>query len=977
MLTLRFLYRKMWKTRWLTLSTLLGLVVAVAFTTSIPMYSDGSLKRVVSKSLQEQSEGMPAGSILIRYQAVGSDRADLAQLDDVDQYIREEIPEQIGFPAHAYVRQYTLRSAQISPVDPSKVDPSKRRQMSLASLSGLNDQVEWTNGRMPTDQLAGGFIEAAVFEEAMYRNDFRVGDEFTYPIASGSGMPPLKIKVVGSFVPKQDTDPYWYQGFEGLMNTFVVGDSMFTTELLQQKKLPLSIANWYYAFDLREIKTSQLGPLTSKLERLDNNLYQRLKDTRLDISFLPMLSDFKRSSLQMQLLLFTLAAPMLAMVFYYIVMNSRQSLERQRSDIAVIRSRGGSTRQIIWIYVLEGIILGGAALVLGPMIGWFMAKSIGSSSGFLSFVDRKSVPVGVSLEALVYGAAAVIIAMAAMVIPAISYARASIVGLKQQLARADRKPFWHRWFLDIVLLGLAGYGWYLFKEYQLLSMQTGLSTDQLQVHPLLFFVPALSIFAMGLFFLRLFPRLLQLAGWIGGKLLPVPIYLTLTQLTRSSKAYYPLMLLLILTLGLGVYNSSAARTIDLNSTERTLYKYGTDVIIETVWEGYSDDLPKAPNPGQGQGQNPGQGQTPGQGSGQPPGGGNPGGAPGGGPGGGPGNPGQEAPSKIRYVEPPFQVFKDLDGVEAAARVLQSKGSVVISGRSAGQGIVFGIDNVDFAKVGWWREDLFPAHPYKYLDLLGYYEQAVIIPENFAEKYHLKTGDLVSIAVQQQLIEFVVVGILPYWPSQYPDETPFFITNLEYIYDQVPMMPYQLWLKMEEGAKVAPIITTLQEKKIEISSVQDVRNELITQGKHPSRGGVFGILSLGFLVSVFVSLFGYILYWFFNLSSRVVQFGVLRAMGLSRRQLTGMLFLEQGFTAGLSILLGIGIGKLTSMLFLPFLQTTENIKTQVPPFRVIFDSRDTLQLYIVVTVMMLTGVGLLFMHIRRLRVHQAVKLGEER
>src|SRR5690606_19285144 len=108
-----------------------------------------------------------------------------------------------------------------------------------------------------------------------------------------------------------------------------------------------------------------------------------------------------------------------------------------------------------------------------------------------------------------------------------------------------------------------------------------------------------------------------------------------------------------------------------------------------------------------------------------------------------------------------------------------------------------------------------------------------------------------------------------------------------------------------------------------------------------------------------------------------QFGVLRAMGLSRKQLSGMLLLEQGFTAGLSIILGILIGKLTSYLFLPFLLTAENVKKQVPPFRIIFDSQDTYQLYGVVLVMMLAGALMLFLHIRRLRVHQAVKLGEER
>lgn len=980
---LRFLYRKMWNTCWLTLSTLLGLIVAVSFTTSIPMYADGSLKRVVAKSLEEKSDGLPAGSVVIRYQASGKDKTDLESLNDVSQFIRDDVPKQIGFPYQTFTESMSIRGSQLTPVDPEKVDPSKRRQMSITTLSGLMEHVELSNGKKFSDTIEKGVIEAVVLEEAMFRNDFQVGDEFNYPISGGMGIAPLKVRVVGTFKPKDDTDPYWYQGFEGLVNSFVVSDSVFKKDLLENKKIPLSLSNWFYAFDLREIQTSQLSPLSRTLERLDIELYQKLKNTKVDISFLQMLAEFKKQSIQLQALLFTLAAPMIVMVFYYIGMNSRQALERQRSDIAVIRSRGSSTKQIIWIYLLEGLILGGIALLTGPFLGWFMAKSIGSASGFLTFVDRKAIPVGVTSETLLYGVFAVLIAMAASIIPAVSYAKASIVGLKQQLARADRKPIWQRWFLDIALIGLAVYGWYLFYERQFIAVQTGLTTDQLQVQPLLFFVPALSIFALGLFFLRVFPWLLKLFNWLGRAFLPVPLYLTLTQLSRSAKSYYPLMLLLILTLGLGVYNSSAARTIDLNSTERTLYQYGTDVVMQTVWEGYTETSPPDPgNSGNG-GNNGGEGGNfgsggngggqSGDGSGQ--GGQDSGGGSGGNNGGNPG--GFGPPQQVLYVEPPFEIFRHLEGVDRAARVLQTKGNVVVSGRSVGQGLVMGIDNVDFAEVAWFREDLFPAHPYLYLDLLGEYEQAVIIPSSFAEKHQLKVSDLINITIQQKSVEFVVVGILPYWPSQYPEQTPFFITNLDYIYDQVPLIPYEVWLKMKDGAKVTPIMEALLAKDIGIVSVKDVRNELITQSKHPARGGVFGILSLGFLVSVMVSLIGYVLYWFFNLSSRVVQFGVLRAMGLSRKQLTGMLLLEQGFTAGLSIILGIGIGKIASYVFLPFLQTAENTQTQVPPFRVIFEAQDTLQLYFVIAFMMFTGAALLFVNIRRLRVHQAVKLGEER
>lgn len=972
---LRFLIRKMWNTRLLTGSTLVGLILAVAFTTSIPMYADGSLKRVVTKTLEEKNDGLPAGSLLIRYQAAGADKAEPEAIDDVNRYIREQIPKDIGFPHQTYAASFSIRSAQITPEDPSKVDASKRRQMTLTSLSGLKDHIEISGGQIYGDNASSDGVQAVIWEEAMFRSDIHIGDVFNYPLPSGVKGSPLKVKIVGTFKLKQENDPYWFQGMDGLLPGLFVSENVFTQDLINTKKIPLNLANWYYAFDLSNIETSRLANLTKTLNRLDINLYSKLKETRVDISFLEILDEFKKISLQLQILLFTLAAPMLGMVFYYIVMNARQSLERQRSDIAVLRSRGGSTRQIIRVYFLEGVILGGIALLVGPLLGWFMAKSIGSASGFLTFVDRKAVPIHLTKEAALYGLGSVVLAIAASVVPAVTYARSSIVGYKQQMARSDRKPIWQRWFMDIALLLASGYGWYLFNDSRVLSLKTGLGTDQMQVHPLLFFVPAVSIFALGLFFLRLFPWILRFFNGLGKRIFPVPIYLTLTQLSRSAKAYYPLMLLLILTLGLGVYNASAARTIDLNSTERTLYQYGTDVIIQTAWEGVSDDLPTNPDAGKGTGGTGGTGDAGGGQKGNGSGGqtgaggqGNPGGSPG---------QGDQPPSKTRFIEPPFEMFRTMEGVDHAARVMQTKGNVTVSGKSLGTGMLVGVDNTDFANVAWFREDLFPAHPNRYLNLLSSYEQAVIIPSKLAEKYQLKEGDLISIGIQQQPVEFVIVGILPYWPGQYPDQTPFFIANLDYIYDQVPLIPYEVWLKMKEGAKTAPILEALKAKNIEWVSVKDVRTELVKQNKQPTRGGVFGILSLGFLVSILVSLIGYILYWFFNLSSRVVQFGVLRAMGLKRKQLTRMLLLEQIFTAGLSIAVGIGAGKLAGYLYLPFLQTAENVKTQVPPFRVVFEAKDAYPLYGVVAVMMMTGATILVFHIRRLRVHQAVKMGEER
>src|SRR5690606_35934727 len=195
---LRFLFRKMWNTRWLTVSTLVGLIVAVAFTTSIPMYADGALKRVVANSLAEESGGLPAGSLLMRYQAVGRERADLEQLDNVNRYIAEEIPPTIAFPYAAFVKTSTSRRESVSPENP-ELNSAKGEQLSIQAMAGVEERIDIINGTSFQSEPQDVVIEAMVFEEALYEHDMRVGDTFLYPVSTVSGMAPLRVKIVGAF----------------------------------------------------------------------------------------------------------------------------------------------------------------------------------------------------------------------------------------------------------------------------------------------------------------------------------------------------------------------------------------------------------------------------------------------------------------------------------------------------------------------------------------------------------------------------------------------------------------------------------------------------------------------------------------------------------------------------------------------------------------------------------------------------------
>ncbi len=87
----------------------------------------------------------------------------------------------------------------------------------------------------------------------------------------------------------------------------------------------------------------------------------------------------------------------------------------------------------------------------------------------------------------------------------------TIVTYKQERARLLRAPWWQRYWFDILLLIPAGYGlWQLQHQSNLALSGTANVPNPLQ-DPLLLIAPAIGIFAVALFTLRLVPGLMEFA----------------------------------------------------------------------------------------------------------------------------------------------------------------------------------------------------------------------------------------------------------------------------------------------------------------------------------------------------------------------------------------------------------------------------------------------------------------------------------
>jgi putative ABC transport system permease protein len=150
---------------------------------------------------------------------------------------------------------------------------------------------------------------------------------------------------------------------------------------------------------------------------------------------------------------------------------------------------------------------------------------------------------------------------------------------------------------------------------------------------------------------------------------------------------------------------------------------------------------------------------------------------------------------------------------------------------------------------------------------------------------------------------------------------------------------------------------------------------ITDRGRPERQGLFGLLSVGFVASAFLTALGFLFYSGLSFQRRFIEFGMLRAIGLSTGQLSALLAAEQALILGIGAIAGTLIGVSASQLFIPFMQVASGPHAQTPPFLVEIAWERIGIIYLIFAIMLLGAVTITLLLLRRMKLFQAVKLGE--
>ena len=964
-----FLRRKLWKNKWLTLCLLIGNVLLIGIVMASPLFTTATRQRILQEDMRrvQQTQNTFPAIMQLRYSLNSKDGAyQLMYYHNVRGFYWPQVANQMGVPLEKSIITYLLRDVPATPY--VQRDASRtHRTMNVAGVEGFAENITLVHGRMPSSEMAvGNVMEVLASTHAMHRFNL-ILDELMVTRQLGPSAETVFVRVVGVFEIAEGSDAFWHVAAANPLQYLLVQPELLYNRFITQFRHHIHAYRLSVVFskvlDFTAMHVSNVPHYHNVIYNVTQEFDERGRAWNFSVSFERTMDQFHVRTERLSITLWVLQLPLLVMMALYIYMVSRQILTQDKNDISILHSRGASRRQIIGIYIMQGLFVGAVSFPVGMWLGVSMCHVIGGSSGFLELVQREALEVVVTNEALLFGLGAAVFSLITMLLPVIGFSKVSIIDTKRQNYKT-KKPMWQRYFLDVVCFVAAVYGLYNFHLQQ--EQMAYVVADTQFVDPLLFINSSLFIAGAGLLCLRIFPYLVKLVFVIGRRFFSPSVYASMVKVIRSAGEEQFIMLFLVFTVAVGIFSAQTARTINMNNDHRIQYIGGADIMFREVWQ---SNVPVAVDESMFQGTIP------------------------------------SLPAMVVYTEPDFSRFLNFEEVYHITQVMRRDVSLRARGSTVNDLQLMGIDTVTFGETVWFRNDLLPIHMNYYLNVLASRGNGVLLSDNFRTRMGYSIGDVVTITEparfgrvtlqetarqigRAQSNDFVVVGFVEHWPGFAPvernvlptgevqmTETHFAVVNLGQINAMWGMRPYQIWMQTN-GATSQFLHDFILDNRIQIAEFNDTISDISAIRSDPVVQGTNGVLTLNFVMTLIVCFTGFLIYWILSIRSRVLQFGIFRAMGMSMRSIISLLVNEQIFITLTALVIGAIVGEVAARLFVPIIQLSYSAADQVIPLIVVMEAQDYASLFGMLGFMLVLCLVILAAYVSRIKVSQALKLGED-
>ncbi len=952
--TAEIAFKRLLTQRFLSLASIAGLMIASGFILSVPLYADATYFRLLREELlvgreldlvQKPVDYAPL-SFVFEQRAAGRNSPQWQNVEEVDQYLTHTAVQTVDLPLLQLVRRFrTDGYFMYPPRDLS--NPGTQYSLTTASfafITPIEKTIIVVNGTTPQPFVSllseGDAIEAMASESLANEFGVQVGDSYSLRTDRGQ----IPVTIVGLWRAVDPLAPYWDVKDTSLL---FVHEDTYKGIVSDRVGDELRSAIWMLVADGSSLHAGDVAVLEERIRSIESTAATLLPETALIASPLEALSRYQENAPTLTYLLFAFSVPILSLILAFIGLVAGLFVNQQRGEMAILRSRGASVGQVVGISLLQGIILGAVALAGGVGLAYWITHSIGRARSFLDFSAIGGLRVSMTPQVLGYGLLGIaIILIIQVLIPTMSAAANTIVTYKQERARSFGAPWWQRYWLDVLLLIPAGYGlWQLTQQSQQALEGTEGIPDPLQ-NPLLLLVPALGIFSVALFTLRIVPRLMDLVSRLLKPSHSVGMLMAARYLARTPALYSAPLVLLVLTLGLSAFTASLARTLDIQLDKQIHYQVGTDMNIFELGTTFNEDNPDPV-----------------------------------------------------YTFGPLEDHLSIEGVESATPVGRYKFSAAAQTGSI-EGTFLAINRLSFPSAAYWQRDFASEQLGVLMNQLAANSTGVLVPTSLLAEEELEVGDMLRLGIttgvagQSIALEAPIVGSFDLFPTWYPEEGTMIVGNLEELTIRAGAeYPHEVWLGTSRDADPEHISYAVRGFSILLDQQADqsklVQNGLNTivqdwssaelniraEQRRPERQGLFGLLSVGFVASALLTVLGFLLYTLFSFRRRFIEMGMLRAIGLSIRQMTSLLAAELAFLVLLGIGVGTMLGVFASRLFVPFLQIGASTQSQYPPFQIEIAWLSIAQIYILFALLFVAALSALSGLLVRMKIFQAIKLGE--
>lgn len=930
------IFKKLKKNKWLTLCLFLGITFLVSAFSCFPMFESGSIDLMLKNEFETQMEKTNKHPMILT-QEKKFNVEEVTSIEDIFGKTSgyKSIWEKYLEGVNPIISQ---RMVCFQAVPMKTTLKGRGGSIDICCTPELTDHIKMVGG---ADYYSEENVHTCVMSTTVM--DFlkaNIGEDVNFFNVKDKDKNMLKLKITGVFDAADSEDLFWNEGPNEFDSRIYVSPECFN-DIIQNYDLYSMLYSESELFDFYNVNNQNVEDVIYCVETIDG------QDEGFSYNFKNIISNYRAGKKTISISIWVLQIPMLGMVLAFIFMVSKQILEAEKNEMAMLYSRGVKRWQIIYKYTVQSFVIAIFAYIAGIPLGYGTCKLAAGAKNFLVFSAANIDIYRFCMPMLIFGTVASLVALIVIVIPVFKYSKVTIVEHKKEYG-FTKKMIWEKFFLDIALLAVASYllrNYYTGIETVRANALTGAKMD-----PMIFMDVVLFMIAGGLVALRLSHYLVKIIYAIGKKKWKPAKYASFLQINREFRKQCFISVFLTLTIAMGIFYANASRTINGNYAERLQYELGADLVSMEKWTAdlYRDN---------------------------------------------------GASVNYEYNEPDYPTYTKLvdDGIcDNVTRVIVSDKTFAMKERQTVENCqLMGIVTDEFGKTATFKDEWGKGkHWYNYLNELAKKSNTTIISSNLAKSLNVKVGDKITcyrlgeLADQKDTergrISLKVCAIVDSWPGYnryyYEEgelkERSLIVMNYATVVDTFKISPYEVWMDLAEDKTYDDVYSYLDESGVEFkyrSSYQERVEELQYNYLLQITNGLF---TLSFVIALVLCTIGFLIYWISSISKRQLLFGVYRAMGLSVEEINGMLINEHIFSTFMSVLSGAGVGVLASALFtkifaIIFLPKKHNID-----IKIIYNTADYVKLGTIIVLMIAICLLCLRNLVKKMDISKSLKLGED-